>query len=261
MNLKCQSEPLNTLQRLAERRCHSVLIVGSPGSGKSWLAKRYAELLNIPDYAKVEPTVASIREIEDICNSLSTPLVVGIENLDSGVAGASYTLLKFLEEPQDNTYVVVTVRNLYMIPDTIVSRCQVVWTSEPRSQDIVDFARMTDSHKYDILGLTDVFSACASLSDVLQVYAMSSQQLDYLNRIHEVVFSSENVSSTVWKLGHYADNSATPVEFVIRLLIKKLNDFRIFEYGRSCLQDLSTNRIASHAVLTKFVMDCRYGQR
>ena len=261
MEFNCQQDALSVLQKLADRRCRSVLISGTTGSGKSWLGKQYATMLGISDYAKVEPTVAAIRDIQDMCSNLTTPLVVIIENLDLGVAGAAYTLLKFLEEPQDNIYIVVTVRNLYMIPDTIVSRCQVVWTSEPRNSDIVEFAQKHDSYKYDRIKDTVPFLACASFSDVLQVYDMSSQQLDYLSKLPEVLQAPENVSNIVWKLGHYADNSATPLEFVIRILIKQLDDARVFAIGRKCLQDLSASRIAAHAVLAKFVMDCRYGQR
>ena len=259
MNLSNQVESLSALSKLSERRCHSLLIVGNSGCGKTWLSKQYASMLSISDWVAVEPTVAAIRSIQDACSVLSTPLVVNIENLDDGVVSAAYTLLKFLEEPKENVYVVVTARNIMLLPDTIASRCQVVYVSDPRPHDIVTFAQLLDARRYDNLKDSITFAACRSLSDVRQVYAMTAQQLTYLDSLHEVVYSTESVSSAVWKLGHYADNSPTPPELVIRAVTAQLKDRGILEYSLHCLRDLSSSRIAAHAVITRFVMDCRYG--
>ena len=95
--------------------------MGPEGCGKSYLARQFAIKLGVDDFALVEPTVAGIREISDLCSEITTPIVICIENLDTGVVAASYTLLKFLEEPRKNVHVVVTARNIKHLPDTIPS--------------------------------------------------------------------------------------------------------------------------------------------
>ena len=95
MILKCQSSALDELQNLADSDRHSVLIEGVAGSGKTYLAKQYAKFLSINDFVTVNATVNDIRKSIDTSYNLESKIVICIENLDTGVAGASHTLLKF----------------------------------------------------------------------------------------------------------------------------------------------------------------------
>ena len=92
-----QKEPLAELKQLAASNRQSILIEGPSGCGKTYLCKQYANMLGIDDFSVVAPKVADIREALDSCLSLQNRVLLAIENLDLGVAGASYTLLKSLE--------------------------------------------------------------------------------------------------------------------------------------------------------------------
>ena len=70
----------------------------------------------------------------------------------------------------------------------------------------------------------------------------------------------ETVSNIVWGLGHYEDNTETNIQFVFNFIVATTNSDRIKRYAISCVQDLLKSRIAAHAVLAKFVFECKYGE-
>ena len=122
MNFVSQNTPTLQLMDLANSRHHSILIEGPQGCGKTYLAKQYAAMLNVSDFEVVKCSVDTIRDAIDETCKIKNDVVICLENLDDGVLSASYTILKFLEEPLPNVYIVVTCRNLKKVPDTIISR-------------------------------------------------------------------------------------------------------------------------------------------
>lgn len=261
MKLKCQVSALEDLTNLANRDRHSVLIEGVSGCGKTYLAKCYAKLLNVPDFVIVAANVNDIRKSIDMCYNLESRIVLAIENLDSGVLGASYTLLKFLEEPRENIYIVVTCSNINKVPDTIVSRSSVVTVAAPTPEDLKSFASTYSQEKQRMLSeRVGLWNAAKNLIDI--DYCMnlnSASYIDHFENLVDAVSSKKPVSDIVWTLGHFPDNSEIPIEFAIKYIVSNTDDPRIKKYGIICIRDLDSSRIASHAVLSKFVLDCKYG--
>lgn len=261
MILKCQDSALEDLRNLANRDRHSVLVEGVSGSGKTYVAKQYAKMLDISDFALVPATVNDIRKSIDTCYSIDSKVVVCIENLDSGVAGASYTLLKFLEEPRENIYIVVTCSNINKVPDTIVSRSSVVTLSNPTEDDLIQFSSTYPEERRRIMSdKVGVWKAAKNFLDV--DYCMNLTSMSYIDHLEELVNfvkSKKPVSDIVWSLGHYPDNTEIPVQFAIKYIISNTTDSKIKKHGIACMKDLDGSRIASHAVLSKFVMECKWG--
>lgn len=261
MNLSCQSTAINELQNLASRDRHALLIEGVSGSGKTYLAKEYAKMLGVADFAIVKSTVQDIRNCADTSYNLESKVVFCIENLDSGVAGASYTLLKFLEEPRENVYVVVTCCNIHGVPDTIVSRSSVVTVSAPTFSDLDLFSRSYPSERQKIL--SERPGMRAALRNLLDVdYCMnltSTSYCDHLDSLVQLVKSNKSVSDIVWSIGHYPDNTEIPVKFAIKYIISNTKDEIVKKHGIRCIYELDSSRVAAHAVLSRFVLDCKYG--
>ena len=109
MEYRCQMNALEELKELAKSDRHSILIEGFEGCGKSYLAHEYRRMLGIHDFCIVKSDMDSIRETIDSTTTTNSKIVLCIENLDCGVVNVSYALLKFLEEPQNNVYIVVVV--------------------------------------------------------------------------------------------------------------------------------------------------------
>ena len=258
MKFMAQQEALSELNTLRLSDRHSVLIEGPEGCGKTYLAMQYAELLHITDFQLVTPKVDEIKLTLDACAQLSNPVVLCIENLDTGVAAASYVLLKFLEEPTPNVYIVVTCRNIKHVPDTVISRSAVVVTAPPVDRDLTSYAMHKNQVKFDEIKFANIWRCVKTFKDADQVLELSDAQLQYFNNLSKLSKFNDTVSNLVWKLGHYDDNTDAPVTLVIRYLMDLIHTNHIRRVGVDCLNDLSSKRVATHAVLAKFVFEVKY---
>lgn len=259
MEFKSQLEPLEALRQLSNSRRNSIVISGPGGSGKTHLAKTYGKLCGCEDVIFVSPTVGEVRDAVSFFYTVESNILAVFENLDDGLPGASYALLKFLEEPLSNVFLVVTCRNLRGLPDTIASRAAVVELGPPTLSDIVSFAVEKDKNKFESVSKCDVWNVVRSFSDVDLLYSMSTEKLAYFDFIASKLHSKESVSTLSWMLGHYQDNSETPVELVIRYILCKHKDKYIQSVCLDCLKDLRFSRIASSSVLSKLAFELKYG--
>lgn len=66
------------------------------------------------------------------------PKVYIIVDIDKMSINASNSILKFIEEPQPNTYIILTTENIYQILPTIISRTQVIKFQPVPKTEIVD---------------------------------------------------------------------------------------------------------------------------
>lgn len=258
MIFKCQERSLIELQKLADSDRHSILIEGSPGSGKTYLARQYANMLKIPDFDTVAPKVSDIRESVDRCHQLDNNVVLCIENLDKGVSSSSYTLLKCLEEPLPNMYIVITCRNINNVPDTIISRSTVVSACPPTDSDIDLFSRSVNPDRYLKINQSVLWKCVRTLNDANLMLSLSDEKLSYIESLQSMSRFNDSISNIVWKLGHFEDKSETPIELVIRYLMEIINTPHVRMSGIECISDLTLGRIASHAILAKFAFECKY---
>ena len=217
----------------------------------------YGSMLDVSDFVIVPPNVQSIRETIDTSYSLKNKVVICIENLDKGVVGASYTLLKFLEEPSDKVYIVVTCRNINQIPHTILSRSTSVSLTTPISSDLEAYGSDKHKDRYDIVRHHPIWRCVTTFKDVDVVCKMTDTQLDYFLQLSKVNFS-DSISNLMWKLGHYDDNSECPTDLVIKYILSLTHNVHVHRCGIDCLNDLAQGRVAYHAVLAKFCMDMKY---
>lgn len=259
MNFICQKHALDELNSLARSDRHSVLIEGPQGCGKNYLARQFAEMLFVKDLQEVEPKVDDIRNTITACYQINNPVVIVINNLDEGVSSASYSLLKFLEEPMPHVYIVVTCRNINQLPDTIISRSAVVTCSGPVDIDISSYALSKDENRFKELQNTRLWRCIRTFQDVDTVFNMKPEYMEYFNQtIPELLKFKENISSIVWTLSHFSDNKETPIEIVIRYIMESINTPHIRKAGIECLRDLSLKRLGNHAVLSRFAFEIKY---
>ena len=258
MNFRCQESALLDLQKLCSGDRHSVLIEGVSGSGKTYLAMQYASMLQVADFQLIEPTVQAVKSAIDECCKLDNSVVLCIENLDTGVAAASYAILKFLEEPNPNIYIVVTCRNIHNIPDTIISRSVCVVTSPPIGADLANYAECKDITKYLERKNLVIWRCVRTFKDVDIVLNLTDSQLSYFDDLNKLICFKDSVSNMMWTLGHYSDSTETPIDLVIRYLIEISDSSYVRSAGIKCIQELNSARIASHAVIARFLFEVKY---
>lgn len=257
MDLVCQREAIENIKLLAEHKQHGVLIVGDSGSGKTFLARMYANLLGIPDFYIINPVISDLKSMIELSSSSGNPVVLCIENLDNGVSQASYPLLKLIEDCPSYIYVVVTCTNYYAIPDTIPSRCALVTINPPTKSDIEQYAQSQNFEAYTKLHEDRIWGCIRSMSDADAIMKLTPEQLKYFSDLQNMVSFKDTIASTSWKLQHYEDNTETPIVFVMRYLMGLLG-----EHGRraciDCLNDLAENRISKNAIISRFVLENKY---
>ncbi len=113
---------------------HAYLFVGTRGTGKTSVARIFAESIGVSVNDLYEIDAASNRGIEDIKELRSGVRVMPFDSkykvyiidevhmLSKDAWGA---LLKTLEEPPEHVIFILATTELHKIPDTIISRCQV----------------------------------------------------------------------------------------------------------------------------------------
>lgn len=261
MVLDCQKNAINDIEKFKESRKHSILISGCSGSGKTYCANYYASMLRIYDCVYVLPTVTSIKESITQCYEIDSDVVVVIENLDQGVLAAQYALLKFLEEPRSNVYVVVTCINVAKILDTIISRCVCTTVASPGYQDLLDYAEDHYQHTLEYERIVDenICSLCKGFSDVDIICNLSEEQFKYVTSTMQLLDSKYSVSSIAWKLQHFEDSSETPIQMMMRFVLNNIDSRYMIERALECLNELSSSRISKNACVSKFVLEYKYG--
>ena len=258
MDAKCQKSAIEQLKQFADRNVHSIVIEGPEGCGKTFIAKQFARFVDVSDLMPVAPKVSDLKQAMNTCINLKTPVILLVENLDVGVPAASYSLLKFLEEPIDSVYILVTCRNIENIPDTIVSRCPVATLSTPNSADLNNYAIIRNNSAFNELCKSTIWKCARTFKDVDMILGFSQDQLMYFESLSSVLKFKDTVSSLMWKLGHYDDNTETPTLLVLRYLVETSPTSHIKRAAMKCIEDLSRSRIAAHAVLAKFIFECKY---
>lgn len=258
MDARSQKSALQQLKQFADRDVHSIVIEGPEGCGKTFVAKEFARLVKISDFISVVPKVAELKQTIATCIDLGTPVVLCIENLDTGVLSASYSLLKFLEEPLPTVYVIVTCRNIENIPDTIVSRCPVATVATPHIADLEEYAKIRNAAAYSNIANLLIWRCARTFKDVDTILGFRDDQLLYFHTLSHVLKFKDTVSNLMWKLGHFDDKSEAPTILVIRYLVETTDDPHVKNAGIQCISELSKSRIAAHAIIAKFIFECKY---
>lgn len=258
MELRCQQSAITELQKLADAGRQSVLIEGPKGCGKSTLSLRYAQMLQIDDYIVLTPKVGEIKDAIDQVPQLQNSVVLSIENLETGVAGAAYTLLKILEEPLPNVFIVITCRNINAVPDTIISRSAVVSIDPPIKSDVVTYAETTNFASYNIVKSKSVWNSVRTFADADNVMSMTENEFSYYDNMKEFCKFKGSISDIVWNMTHYANNQECNVELTIQSIMDTLKTQFVINCCVDALNDLSKGRIAQHAILSKLAFNLKY---
>lgn len=131
---------LSGLAKNSEQGIPPVLLVGTRGSGKTSLARITAREMGIDSVDIYELDAASHRKIDDIRqlreDVLTLPIssqhkVYILDEVHMLTNEAWNAFLKTLEEPPPHVIFMLATTELDAVPDTIISRCQLLRLREP----------------------------------------------------------------------------------------------------------------------------------
>jgi len=189
--LPWQSEPWEKLQRqlTGEQLPHALLLAGLPHTGKNRLAMALARLLlchqpvdghncgschacemsragSHGDFRWLAPEgksrvikVDQIREVVDFSNktsSLGKRKVVVLSPAENMNPNAANALLKSLEEPAQETYLLLVCHRLHGLPPTIRSRCQQLRLPTPTGEQSLSWLDQQTGKRSDSERLLDL---------------------------------------------------------------------------------------------------------
>ena len=258
MDLGFQESAISQIKSLAEKDSHSILISGLRGTGKTYVAKMFATYKGINTFHSVKPKVADLKDAIDSSYRLQDRQVICIENLDDGKNAAAQVILKYLEEPLPNVYVIVTCVNPSKLPDTIISRSISVQLSIPRVNELQQYARSLNAQRYTAYKDYAIFSTCKSLSDVKTILGLSLEQVKYYDGFEDTNALFKQSSDTIlWTLGHYDDNSKSNCVLALRCIRKNCSNHRIRQLALNSLLALEDGKLSETAILGKFVLNAK----
>lgn len=176
---------------------HALLLVGGQCTGKSQLALALSRLLlcvqtegllncgrchacelsgsgNHGDFRWVEPLeksrVIKIEQIRGVMRFTNKTASFGLRKVivlapaDSMNANAFNALLKLLEEPPKDSYLILVCHRMYRIPATIRSRCQILRLATPHTESCLEWLDRTT-------GLREQSEQLLSLADGMPLLA------------------------------------------------------------------------------------------
>ena len=217
---------------------HAILLHGKKGIGKASFAAElakeilgksalYPDLLLIEkEVEKKEITVDKIRKIADFSNQTSAISADKFILIDSACElnkAASNALLKILEEPRPNNFLILISHNLNRVLPTIRSRCQIVKIPDLSLRDFSEILHQNNLQfpPKDLQFLSEIFdnSPAEAITlglELTRFYELFLRSL-YNKKISEELLkkiSDKNFSFTIFEKSF---------EFFISRLLKRLN--------------------------------------
>jgi DNA polymerase-3 subunit gamma/tau len=176
----------------ANKVSHAYLFVGSRGTGKTSVARIFAESIGVSANDMYEIDAASNRGIDDIKelrdgtrvlpfdSKYKVYIIDEVHMLSKDAWGA---LLKTLEEPPKHVIFILATTELQKVPETIISRCQVF--TFKKATDTVSRKMLLDVAKHE------GFELDAGSAELLAILADGSFR-DALGELQKVLnFSKE----------------------------------------------------------------------
>ncbi len=178
---------MNSYQK--NRLAHTYLFEGEKGTKKKEIALEFAKLLycenegtvcdsclncmrishhNHPNVLLIEPDNGTIKKEQVLylqqeyakTNLEEGPKIYIIDEIDKMSINASNSILKFIEEPLENTYTILITENIHRILPTIISRSQVLNFQPIPKKEIVEHLKKNEIDPY-------IASICAHLTNDL----------------------------------------------------------------------------------------------
>lgn len=165
-----------------------IILVGNEGFGKKVLSDYIARSIGA-NFVPCSIDIENIRDMISTANTVVDKTLYMLPDCDTMSINAKNAILKVTEEPPNDSYFVMTVRDISTVLDTLVSR-GTVFTLEPYSKDdIQDFVdmRCNDIPESDIKKMKQL---CICPKDVLllrgrslsDLYDMSDRFIQYIGQ-------------------------------------------------------------------------------
>ena len=161
------------------------ILCGAVGSGKHLLADAISRMIPAK-YIICESNVDGVRQAINVANTQTNDAKLFVfPDIESMSISASNSLLKFAEEPPNNTYIIITVHNLESVLGTLISRAHIFYVDRYAKDDLLDYI---EHNKYEFTNNDIVLSLCetpgdiniAHETDIDSLYGLAEKFVDFI---------------------------------------------------------------------------------
>lgn len=254
-----QKKILERLNELAETGNFPkfILFQGGRGWGKKQLAKEVAKILNT-DLVMFDNKVDDLRECIKLAYEQTSPILYVLTGGDTMSVAAKNSILKLIEEPPKNAYIIMLVKNEETIISTIKSRAYFLRMDSYSQEELKQYLATKD-HSFTEDEINKVLQVCCCPGDIEILLLPESKELlelvdKLIENIDKVTLSNLLKLSKKFKLN---DNSeGMDLELFLGCLqytlyqhyLQKRKDkyyysYREAIYARGALRSNTTNKL------------------
>lgn len=213
------TEQINRILSLfSENKLHSSIIIhGKKGIGKSYMVESIAKsILQIkisPDLLILSGQPISIDDVRRGINfSITKPInkdkILIFDGIDTMSNPAINAMLKLVEEPPSDLYILLVAINLYNLPQTIRSRCLQIYLKPPSIESFIEIIRSNrndlsdDALKYLYNALEADINATNSIRDDIAKVILTGKP--YLGDLLDLSIDDVTVKIILYELAQKA---------------------------------------------------------
>ena len=218
--IKYQEEAINFINKVFESKhlSHAYIIEGDKGSGKMDVACYFCEMLFCENHnacgecdeclrikTKIHPNIFIVEPIQDnirkdqinslihegqMTSVINPQKVYIIKDVEKMNKSSSNTLLKFLEEPNPNNYLILLTSNVDTLMDTISSRCQIIRLKSINKKEIIDLLLNDGVDSDTAFLLSELFG---NYTDSIDAYNDSMNIIDFIYKMYNALSSNKDL--------------------------------------------------------------------
>lgn len=227
----------------------STIICGRSGSGKTTLATTVCNKLEYP-YMILSNKVEELKILDEVNDSFCVYI---IQNIDKGSIASKGSLLKLLEEPRQNTRIILTASVLQDVPDTIQSRCQI-YSLLPYTKD--ELLSYCDNE--------DIVSICTNIGEINALTPLYEELNNFsdkvLGNINRVPLANALKIKDKFKVK--ATQTGYDLQLFLRVVLYKLEkdystNLKQIMITNKCLNYLENNSLNKQMIFNYWVLGMR----
>lgn len=193
---------------------HSLILNGPKGSGKHLIVNYICEKLNI---SSIDITDLISQETIENIDEKPIPTLYFINSDSSKFSEKSQNvILKLLEEPLKNAFIILLSENYKSLKNTIINRCQIWNMDYYKKEDLKKFLIDNNSENDLIISLATTPGMVKELSsiDIKEMFNLCNKVIDKLS-----VANISNALTISNKLAFTESETGFPIELFIQCLI------------------------------------------
>lgn len=250
-----------------------ILVNGNANMGKNLFCKEAANILNYP-YLIIEGGIDNIRDLIFEANTHKTERLFILPYIEQLSSRAQEALLKIIEEPPPNCYIIATTNNLYLLKPTIKNRAYIINIEPYNEQQLLEYL---NKQKYIISNYKYLFGN-AIYSPTLIDYYLSNDNENLKRYMAEVEKFAININkinaSNALKasgLFNLKEKEEQGQKLDILRFLQLLSTYMVsrkeYKFSRVCnklsllclnyINQLNINGIQKEALIKNFIIDYR----